>query len=224
MNVYIRQNELQNAYIGEYQEWWQPWANTVAYYPLKSDFNDASWNGYNLYNSWGSITTFNGIDCAYYSGNSSVYSENSSVPVWETRTINFRSYLPEDRYDIVVFTWQWTYGRVWVGYTVDNSICVWAMTDFEVYWMSWNTPIWWKWVNIVWVVEWYNVYLYINWELDTSGTRSVKSSSTTRLRVWGTGGNEWFKGYVNEVIFEDKARTAQEIADYYNQTKSDYGL
>ena len=26
---------------------WQPWVNTVAYYPLESDANDYSWNGYN---------------------------------------------------------------------------------------------------------------------------------------------------------------------------------
>jgi hypothetical protein len=46
------------------------------------------------------------------------------------------------------------------------------------------------------------------------------------------GTNEWnnsntldrYCGYMSAVIFENRKRTAQEVATYYNQTKSTYGL
>ena len=29
-----------------YKQWWQPWANTIAYYKFDSDLNDSSWKVY----------------------------------------------------------------------------------------------------------------------------------------------------------------------------------
>ena len=49
------------------QQGWQPWANTLCYYPFDTDYSDQSWNGYNLTNRWATtIWTKWGVDCAVF--------------------------------------------------------------------------------------------------------------------------------------------------------------
>ena len=50
--------------------WWKPWANTVAYYPLKEDANDYSGNNRNGTASNVNFTTLNWIECAYFNNSS----------------------------------------------------------------------------------------------------------------------------------------------------------
>lgn len=71
---------------------------------------------------------------------------------------------------------------------------------------------------------------YINWSSDLSWTLSAQYSvPTTTWYIWALANAPTNSGYryiwkLSEFIIEDKARTAQEIANYYNQTKSKYGL
>lgn len=219
--------EVQNIYIGEYG--WKPWVNTVAYYPLTDNFNDESWNWYNLTNSWWSITTYGWVKCAYYSGSTSVYSQNTSVPVWATRTINCRCYLPaSESVDIpVVWTGSWVsyWYRVLALWYWSNGVP--SLSDYDVLWVSWWGSKIWQWVNLVWIINWWDMSLYANWVLVASQSRGSAQQNSTVIKIawrYGWGWSQYFKWYVNEVIVESKARTAQEISDYYNQTKSNYWL
>ena len=59
MNVYIYSDESYN-----------PWSNTLAYYPLTSTttVNDMSWNNHHLTNAWKvNFWGYWGVDCAYFS-------------------------------------------------------------------------------------------------------------------------------------------------------------
>lgn len=227
MGVYLYPNntetELKNAYIGEYQEWWQPWANTVAYYPLDADFNDASWNSRNLTNSWGTITTLNWITCAYYNGNSySMYDNYSlsntarTISWWVCKSNGARVAVNVSNYN----TNQW--GSLSILF-YQNYIMV-----ADDYWASAmaKTCSVWIWYNVVATQEWSTVKAYLNWEyIGESTTRPSQTPTWWSLwAVHSTSHNDKYKWYISNVILENKARTAQEVADYYNQTKATYGL
>lgn len=219
MGVYIRVDDG-----------WSPWANTVAYYPLSSDFTDHSWNGYDLTNNWGSITTQWTVSCAYYSGSTSVNSINTSAPVWSTRTIACWIYL----------TWptSWSAAAVWTGtYSsgtgIHNAEVLGAynkfpsLSDYHAYGVTGTTDISNQWALLVWVVTGTDVTCYLNGAVEVNGTRGYASTDSTGIKLawrnWGSG-SEYFKGYLSEVIVENKAWTATDVLNYYNQTKSKYWL
>ena len=62
--------------------------------------------------------------------------------------------------------------------------------------------------------------LYINWQQ----VKQVSAGSWTRLPYWAivwANGSNWD---MSNIIFENKARTAQEVSNYYNITKWKYWL
>jgi hypothetical protein len=217
-----------NVYIYTDKEGWVPWENTIAYYPLTDNFNDESWNWYNLTNSWWSITTYGWVKCAYYSWSTSVYSINTSVSVWATRTLNCWCYLPNVlSVDVpVIFTWRANVAQsqmaLWYGRNTGYA----SLSDYYQVWINGSVNLAWKWVNLIWVNEWASMKLYVNGTLVNSATRSYSTINSVNIKIaWPAGAwSQYFKWYVNNVIVENKARTAQEIADYYNQTKSNYWL
>ena len=74
--------------------------------------------------------------------------------------------------------------------------------------------------------NWSNtIKLYMNWVLDgTNSSGTVPSWSI--IWVWGYTANNTNvrKWWISEVIVENKVRTDQEIANYYNRKKSNYWL
>jgi len=209
-----------------YPAGWKPWTNTIAYYPLKEDFNDHkwTWTSYNLTNNGWSITTFNWVPCAYYSGSTSVYSINTSISFWTTRTIVFWGYLLNTGTAPVVWTGIYSYNSL-------STRAVWywgskaSISNYQNYWMDGTSNVYWKWVNIVWISDWSKMELYVNWQLEASWSNTLYAWSQLKIwwRLWGMW-SEYFTWYVNEIILEDKAWTTQEVLDYYNFTKSTYGL
>ena len=109
---------------------------------------------------------------------------------------------------------------------------------------SWTTIVANKWNNVVVVKDTSlssdNTKIYINWNLSwqwnswTTGwawwnwaqSYDNKQGILTSRNEAGSG-YEWMyalNGNAREFIIEDKARTSQEVADYYDQTKANYGL
>ena len=70
------------------------------------------------------------------------------------------------------------------------------------------------------VKNWNKLSWYVNWNFINTVTMSTDqwsfqySTQYSELQPW----TYW------EIIVEDKARTAQEVSDYYNQTKANYWL
>ena len=199
---------------------WQPWANTLAYYPLKNDCNDYSWNnrngtGSNIQFIWG---------YAYWNGSDSTMSStitndsNKTVSLW----VKWDS---PNEWDFVASCWNSQGGSyyhqsiaVWTGIkwavTVKNS------RDYVSNSSVSNTR-----THICVTFTSGNSKLYVNGEYQWANTYTY-SSLSTNFTLFSRYNASWnfFKGYLSNVIVESSIWTDQEVADYYNLTKSNYGL
>ena len=215
------------------KKWWKPWANTIAYYPLKADFNDASWNNKNLTNTWSpSITTYWWVACASYSSWNNYSYYNGSI--WATataRTISVWLNIPT-----ALDAWIWwiatsnNYWKWWLWFT-EKSWQIWV-SDFWAGQDRFAYPSWW--FNIIAAQEWSTIKAYLNWTLVKTYTNQDTTWSWATApnilkiwwKPWSNGGwaDSNFAWYVSEFILENKTRTADEATKYYNSTKSNYWL
>lgn len=205
---------------------WKPWANTVAYFPFDTDFKDYSWNWYDLTNNWWvAIERVDWITCANF---------KDQAPYWLSR----------NTWSIITW-WPYTY-LAWLNMNssswVNNPRIFGWKSDWFILWNKekswWVYP--WYWSN-TWVPysAWWHLVCFVG---DTSNGSYDAYKDWVYLNSWTwatwgktglvLGANEGsfslsydkFIGQMSKVIFEKKARTAKEIADYYNQTKANYWL
>ena len=218
---------------------WQPWENTIVYYPLTSTttVNDMSGNNRNLTQvDKSTFWTYWGINCVYVS--------------WSSQ-----SWLH------CLYTIAITNSVLWTKFTEifwckrDTSKDIWC-------WMGWLTGAWdwynllinssWNLVNEIqnngsmnnvtyswWISAWtrnmvtatydnWSCKIYLNWNSVWSGIYTVWTISI--LWIWCRYGTEtaWYtyqdNWYLSNYILENKVRTAQEISDYYKNTKKNYWL
>lgn len=237
MGVYIgTSGELKNAFIGEYG--WHPWVNTVAYRPLNSTttVNDKSGNSYNLTQTWGSFGTYNWVDCFYNGGDTTGYF-----------TLNSWANIPSGNADRTMLLWVYptgystSYIRYFLSYGernnwkafrlyIDTSCkpCADVYSTAITGSANMSTSSW----SLLTFSSTGNTFnLYVNWTsvwsyTSTINTTAISSSYPLRLMRTssGTSSNYQVRGYISEVIIENKTRTAQEIATYYDQKKSNYWL
>ena len=200
-----------------------PWANTVGYYPLNTDFDDYSWNSRNLTNTNATITTLGGVSCAYYWGNAySTYTGYSLIRDARTTSVWMN---PSDLTDWVILQpsaynvsprWSMTTAVRWgdIMMADNNSISI----DY-----SWTIG---NWYHVVGTQEGSTVKMYVNWTLIWTKTRPSYSTPNW-WRLWAqftAAAAAKYVGYISNAILENKVWTAQEILDYYNQTKANYWL
>ena len=216
------EHELQNAYIWQYPGWWQPWANTLAYRPLTSDLNDYSWNNHNFSaTSW--TYSFNNNMCtlqratlswwsmAGYAGDFTIqaYTTNSSANSGIQLQTDNRWYPSVQLYR--------GGDDIWFNFVNStNTARIWAGNSYT-----------WTWVHLItWVKTSTYVALYIDGVEQQKVVWSygdMYNSSQKNCRLWRNVNGSWTATYWN-IILESVARTAQEIADYYNQTKANYWI
>ena len=210
------------------KKWWKPWANTIAYYKFDWNLNDSSGNNHNLgsalYGTFNYTTTTQWAKYVYCS--SAAYPSPISLP--------YKS----DGYTINMW---------WKGQTGSNVILDFQPATSGVNY--WNRIIYKSATSLSYVISrsdvtvpdlttWKNIcivnssnvsYLYINNSLITSQNLNSYNMNIPYFwfnragYAWSPQNTSWAMS-MSELIIEDKARTAQEIADYYNQTKSNYWL
>lgn len=242
-NIYLWTTPVKEVFLGDTKvrpSGWQPWANTIAYYPLISDIKDYSWNWHNgtiIWNS-GSFETiwWKQAYKFWYSwwGSSSgmdtridTWVQISTLPI----TLVARYYWlgGSDRQTIISNS-SWNNSRCyairnWVPRIyIDNGTGSDRNTGQNL-----STGVW---SNIIAVIQSGATQLYINWQLKNSNSSWTNYSTNNTFKIgylwlqdtaiWYY--HYWWNGYLADVILEDKARTAEEVADYYNQTKGNYGL
>lgn len=207
--------------IREYQEWggWrQPWANTVAYYPLTADTNDYSWNSRNLTNSWviftGWVWNFDGSSYANRSW-------TEQLNTWYTISFIAKS-------------------------SVNNTAFIFDMRNNNEYWQgvylvteNWNFKVRQQkasndeeeysrardWNENHWAITWtWNVWtVYFNWtQVKQATINNSINTSNTNLALWARYSlNSWYYTWtIREFIVEDKVWSTQEVSDYYNTIES----
>jgi hypothetical protein len=241
MGVYLYPNntetELKNAYIWEYQEWWQPWVNTICYYPLNSTYNftDQSWNNRDLSWTWWTIQDYNGVSCMYLEWNMyntslswvltqftincyynlKTTSDHYFLTFWMKNT----NWLDTDPWFFMCWDFNWRpngYG-FWVQYCTSNStfgaISIGTSASSE-----WVLGTWYNWV-LTW--DGTTIKLYRDWVLlKTQAWTDNSSRDTIFFWFWANQ----TKLYISNAIIETTVRTDSDVLNYYNQTKSNYWI
>ena len=218
---------------------WQPWANTIAYYPLTSTTtnDDRSGNGYDmtLHNNPIFWTAY-WVDCmkCYWSdwnwGWNWLYTTSlSTSSLWNSFSIWYWGLLETSSF-IWVFSarshprnWitaaielasvtteilnNWTINRIRYAWTITKNVWHYVLTTYDNW--AWN--------------------LYYDWQLVATWNYNIGSAPYISIWVYLSDWTPtWYiyacNGYISNVILEDKVRTAQEVADYCDQTKANYGL
>ena len=220
------EHELKNAYIGEYG--WKPWANTLLYMPLNWDTKDEvsgnngtwSWNTqYQTLSSWLKVA-----NCDTWS-----YILTPSISMNTALTLNVWMYHiswdaivrcdwqenPRNFYQSAISPtgawWGWYYG----------STYYWWGLDWTNWWKNIVLTCWSWWIDVY--VNWTNIYH--NWNITSFVWKTQQRwiNVDQSKNVWASWRIPW-SWYYSNIIVENKVRTAQEISDYYNLTKSNYWL
>jgi len=209
--------------------WWKPWANTIAYYPLNSTdtISDKSWNNYNLTNSWWVFWTYQGVDCWLFSGSNRAYTSISALPTWDAdRTLLCWVYITQAsgaEWDIIGWGTNsvgqdssfWYHNVWWIWFRRDGNDAL----DQSAGWYMWN-----NWMLLTWVKSSAWMYFYVNGVQKGYSSYTMSTSWTTfSVGQWNINSNNSTL-YISEAIVENKARTADEVSAYFNQTKSKYWI
>lgn len=222
------------------KKWWKPWANTIAYYPLTSTttVNDLSGNGYTLTqntwvtfqnNQWVSSARIYGTDGSWFSF-WLTQSSLSTAAIWTVFTLNY--YWLAEWYirawsSIRVWWWKWFNASlfwVWVGNNNANA----EMLNSSIGTIGSSEKITNNIrYNLCFTYNNWQEKLYLNGVEVASWTYTIASSSDTIFWIGVSFGRDNYyasRWCASNVILENKARTAQEVADYYNSTKANYWL
>ena len=193
---------------------WKPWANTIAYYPLTSNTTiyEQSWKNKDLTNTWATFWLYQWVDCAYLSGNVYMY---NSTQYWLSWDVQFTASI----WAYFIDKWEWAANpRFYWNDNWNIWFNPWGnTTNYELQQSVWS--------NLIVMYDWTKSYLYINWTQIAEYTASTNFSNWP-LWIWkyAVSWTNYWKWGLSEFILENKAWTAQEVADYYNQTKWNYWL
>ena len=222
---------MKNAYIGEYRV---PWSNTYIYYPLTSDLKDVMWN----WNTWTMhwTCTFSSTTGIYVTGESwnyvtwlSVGINNRSVftlNVWIKPNAyayfnNVRCLLWNDAgwYDWFSLKLEWRWPSQWFYPAL-------ASGSSQMFSNS-SVTAWWSWKNVCITRDSSGNYkYYINWTVSQTWSGGVPNNYS-ELWLWYSnsyGTSRWATLNIKDYIVETVTRTSEQVAWYYNQTKSQYWI
>lgn len=217
--------------------WWKPWANTVAYRKWENNTQDSSWKWVVLSGTWTSSFSssikkvwnysWNNSGKSYYLQipNTSKLSSSFTILTW----IYFTSW-SSDRNRSIFADWDTSNLNFHIYQNASSRIIFDSGNGSSEGSVQWPTVSTWTWYHLVITRDGSTCKIYSNWALYSSRTTyswKATSSSTPFLigkRVTWDSSSNTFGWYLDETILENKARTADEIQNYYNLTKSNYGL
>ena len=210
---------------------WKPWANTIAYYKLNWNLNDSSWNWYNW--TWANWTE-------KYTTLSS-WIQVAEFSWWVSRVTTTFSWTPK-----TVSVWAYKSTTLWDAYPYDWKQIIWQNSADSWNWwifrnVSNNTILYQdgndyvqlndisyrdKWMHYLATVDGNVTKFYLNWEYKWSINKTINVNRSLWMWTSPYDNNSRYTlyWYISEVILEDMGWTAQEITNYYNQTKSLYWI
>ena len=225
------------VYIRVDQQWWQPWANTIAYLRLDGNGTDSSgnWNNATVYNPlW---TTENGrqyLQWTYSTDNSWCYAVLPVTPL--TSECTFQAWIKMDTNTLNYTTYMWCYTEwsdpwSFAAPTMNNNY-YWCpisngsgLNPIVAYGQE-SIVTWWH-LQTVTIKNGEQVF-YLDWVSVGSNNRTdVYRASTNNVPFMLNklnNSNRTASCIIWDFILERKSRTAQEVVDYYDLTKSLYGI
>lgn len=237
------QKEIKKVYLGSTKirpTGRQPWANCVAYYPLEDDFNDYSWNGYNLTNSWLVLgTTSDWYKWAYIGTGNHADTNGFNYPYtwnWQTTwTIAFWLWcntLTEGSWSIAILS-EWATNNnanAWIWYTTYDYPDWWLWYFWIWDTFSWSTMRPLDWVNMMDANNMHSYVITINsttfsmykdWVLAVSAWISWAWYTTgTWFRIWNesTDVSQCIQWYVRHFVYDTSVWTLSDVQAYHNWT------
>lgn len=214
------ERELKNAYIGEYIWPYTPTSNTIAYFPLIKDQADKVGNAtINL--TW----TKQNVWFKFSAGSSQyIHADNIAEKVYFTSLWGQRNTRATSNDTISFFTNDGSLRFCWYHTSSSsigtrggfNSGGTWIGSNYGSKSVPQNTRFhlacWWK----NWVYR-----AYINWSLVRSWSWTPRTDTPGSMPIMS---NNWCAWTFSDIIYEKELRTDQQVLDYYNATKSIYGL
>ena len=218
--------------------WWHPSANTVAYFPFDTNFNDSLWN-YNLTTkAWSpTITTLNWLKCLYLNWSSSVWNDSfHSNALWMNFTVC--AFVRIAQTEIPRFTN--VYWNSWYSYRKWFYISAYIWQAHWLQWQYWNNQSSWDilkdtsplsqntWTFVcITCANWLMRY-YKNAVQTISQQIAFQQNNNWVMRVWSSNYNQWsweqyfWNWYVSRLICEKKTWSESDIVKYFNKLKSQY--
>ena len=209
--------------------WWKPWSNTIAYLKLEQNTNDSSWkwnNGtgtnitYTTLSTWKKVATLNWSSRVDFSSSlfsswsfttsmwiywNGLTSSSGALYVIMGNAANDSQWLIEDYHNYSGWYLRTSMNR---GAGVHTRYGYSDRTWF-LYTVTYNGS---------------SVSTYKNGSL--LGTASASFGWVRNFYLWYRvyNNDRYWIWYFSDFICENKARTAQEVTDYYNLTKANYWL
>jgi hypothetical protein len=198
---------------------WTPWSNTVMYYPFKDDQLDKVGNS-SISLAWTKETiwyTFNSTSNISISNMSTLWRFLSMWIKLNSYTWDY-SQTPSTYIGVVLYNYRninhnYPFNHAF-QYTSNNTSNVWVHRPrSSVIDISSNV-----WHHLAYGTDWTKIYAYVDW--------NIVRNENLPYPLWS---NWWTLGMainetISEFICESVCWTAQEVSDYYNQTKSKYWL
>ena len=204
---------INHWFIGTWHKelWWQPWANTVMYYPFKTDQLDKvgnssipiTWVKENLWYTFSSsdfiYLTNPDTSCRFVSVWVKYNSNNWAYNQWPSTCVGF-----------ICYNFGHT-GSDWIRrFQIETS------NDYYITSSAQSTTSW-VWYHLAMWYDGSKVYAYLNWA-------KVWEQTTNAYIRWKIFLWRMINETVSEYIGESVCWTAQEITDYYNSTKANYWI
>lgn len=225
-----------NLGTGNFKKWrdivWRPWANTLLYCPLNSTdtYTDQSWNNVQTTSSWVSFWTYTSanVDCAYFNNNGS---HKILIPTiawsYPNITMSIWSYMTNQAWVTQIFMIEWSNTNLSLQPSSNWELQSQTYDGSDHYVTDGSGMNAWHHQVVVWN-NWTS-YLYVDGQFIWSdNTSSIINMLISEGAMWWHAANNnsifayWW--YLSNAILESKTRTAQEVSDYFNQTKSLYGI
>lgn len=204
--------------------WWQPWPDTLCYYEFDNDLTDSSWNGHDLPTLawtvtywadswWWKYAYFNTTTWSnHYQGFPSIDVSTLTVSYW---------WKPKQ-----IFSW---WNPITLSLLDSNSNIILApVRSVDFRWISWFTATVDTWYHLVMVIWWWVQKVYVNWQYLTEWVQTYTWTLSTTFTInnaWDTNSSSFANdNYISELIIETKSWSAQDVSDYYNQTKALYWI
>ena len=204
---------------------WTPWENTIAYYKFNNNLNDSA-NSNNLSLSGWAVSFWTASwwgKYAYF--NKSTWTGHRTIsPNFNVSTLTCMYW----RQPKQIFS-SWNPLSVWYTTTANGSgIIVGTVRSVDFWGTSWFSAAVNTWYHLVITCEGWVRKFYVNGAYYAQDSYSLSGTQATKLTInnaWDTSSSSYSNNnYISELIIENKARTAQEISNYYNSTKSKYWL
>jgi len=210
----------------------EPWTDTYCYCPLQTDYLDYSWNNVAVTSDLTSFQTSNMFP--WWEWKYVCIPQNDVVVARKDWTILFRV-CPTKKNNSKVSTiaeacnWNSHNFNRWLLIETKDTNPIERNTFGTIWWT------WWQWnlITCRHLANWY-LELWINWTQPTVSNKKygVDSEIQTlnlpvyfwRHVVYTSWYQYWLLWKMSDIIIEKKYRSNDEISNYYNQTKSKYGL